>query len=115
MDGYISENDSEMDKWLSKVKEILVSSDVNALELLDIIHNDLTTTTISVFTPKGEQKSIQNGATALDFAYMIHSEIGSKAIAAKVNMKLAPLSYVLKTGDQIEIILRSGQRTALPA
>ena len=103
-DVYISENDSEMDKWLSKVKEILVSSDVNALELLDIIHNDLTTTTISVFTPKGEQKSIQNGATALDFAYMIHSEIGSKAIAAKVNMKLAPLSYVLKTGDQIEII-----------
>src|SRR5574344_2326216 len=60
-DGYISENDNEMDKWLSKVKEILVSPDVNALELLDIIHNDLTTTTISVFTPKGEQKSIQIG------------------------------------------------------
>ena len=103
-DGYISENDNEMDKWLSKVKEILVSPDVNALELLDIIHNDLTTTTILVFTAKGEQKSIQNGATALDFAYMIHSQIGSKAIAAKVNMKLVPLSYVLKTGDQVEII-----------
>ncbi len=103
-DGYISENDNEMDKWLSKVKEILVSPDVNALELLDIIHNDLTTTSISVFTPKGEQKSIQKGATALDFAYMIHSEIGSKAIAAKVNMKLVPLSYVLSTGDQVEII-----------
>ncbi len=103
-DGYISENDNEMDKWLSKVKEILVSPDVNALELLDIIHNDLTTTSISVFTPKGEQKSIQKGATALDFAYMIHSEIGCKAIAAKVNMKLVPLSYVLKTGDQVEII-----------
>lgn len=103
-DGYISENDNEMDKWLSKVKEILVSPDVNALELLDIIHNDLTTTNILVFTPKGEQKSIQNGATALDFAYMIHSQIGSKAIAAKVNMKLVPLSYVLKTGDQVEII-----------
>ena len=103
-DGYISENDNEMDKWLSKVKEILVSPDVNALELLDIIHNDLTTTSILVFTPKGEQKSIQNGATALDFAYLIHSEIGCKAIAAKVNMKLVPLSYVLKTGDQVEII-----------
>ena len=103
-DGYISENDNEMDKWLSKVKEILVNPDVNALELLDIIHNDLTTSTILVFTPKGEQKSIQKGATALDFAYMIHSEIGCKAIAAKVNMKLVPLSYVLKTGDQVEII-----------
>ena len=103
-DGYIGENDSEMDKWLSKVKEILVSPDVNALELLDIIHNDLVSTNIMVFTPKGEQKSIQKGATALDFAYMIHTEIGHNAIAAKVNMKLVPLSTVLKTGDQVEII-----------
>ena len=103
-DGYIGENDSEMDKWLSKVKEILVSPDVNALELLDIIHNDLVSTNIMVFTPKGEQKSIQKGATALDFAYMIHTEIGHNAMAAKVNMKLVPLSTVLKTGDQVEII-----------
>ena len=93
-----------MDSWISKVKEILVNPDVNALELLDIIHNDLTTTDIFVFTPKGEQKRIPKGATALDFAYSIHSEIGNKAIAAKVNMKLEPLSYVLKTGDQVEII-----------
>ena len=103
-EGYISENDSEMDKWLAKVKDILVSPDVNALELLDIIHNDLTTSEITVFTPKGEQKTIRKGATALDFAYLIHTEIGNKAIAAKVNMKLVPLSHVLRTGDQIEII-----------
>ena len=103
-EGYISENDSEMDKWLAKVKEILVSSDVNALELLDIIHNDLTSSEIMVFTPKGDQKTIQKGATALDFAYLIHTEIGNKAIAAKVNIKLVPLSHVLKTGDQVEII-----------
>ena len=103
-EGYISENDSEMDKWLAKVKEILVSPDVNALELLDIIHNDLTSSEITVFTPKGEQKSIQKGATALDFAYGIHTEIGNKAIAAKVNMRLVPLSHALKTGDQVEII-----------
>ena len=102
--GYISENDSEMDKWLTRVKEILVNPDVNALELLDIIHNDLTSSTIMVFTPKGDQKSIMKGATALDFAYQIHTEIGNKAIAAKVNMRLVPLSYVLKTGDQVEII-----------
>jgi len=103
-EGYVGENDSEMDKWLAKVKEILVSPDVGALELLDIIHNDLVSSDIIVFTPKGEQKSIQKGATALDFAYLIHTHIGNKAIAAKVNMKLVPLSYVLHTGDQVEII-----------
>jgi len=109
-EGYISENDSEMDKWLAKVKEILVSPDVNALELLDIIHNDLTSSEITVFTPKGEQKSVQKGATALDFAYNIHTEIGNKAIAAKVNMRLVPLSHVLKTGDQVEIITAENGR-----
>jgi len=102
--GYISEIDSEMDKWLKKVQEILVSSDVNALELLDIIHKDMITTDIVVFTPKGEQRTIQYGATVLDFAYNIHTHIGNRAIAAKVNMKLAPLSQVLKAGDQVEII-----------
>jgi GTP pyrophosphokinase len=102
--GYISEMDSEMDKWLAKVQEILVSSDVNALELLDIIHKDMITTDIVVFTPKGEQRTIQYGSTVLDFAYNIHTHIGNQAIAAKVNMKLAPLSQVLKAGDQVEII-----------
>ena len=103
-DGFAGENESEMDKWISKVKEILVNPDVNALELLDIIHNDLNTSDIFVFTPKGEQKRIQKGSTALDFAYSIHSHIGNTAIAAKVNMRLVPLSYVLKSGDQVEII-----------
>ncbi len=103
-DGFAQESESEMDKWIVKVKEILVNPDVNALELLDIIHNDLIKTEIFVFTPKGEQKSIEKGATALDFAYSIHTEVGNKAIAAKANLKLVPLSYVLKTGDQIEII-----------
>ncbi len=103
-DGFAQENESEMDKWIVKVKEILVNPDVNALELLDLIHNDLIKTDIFVFTPKGEQKSIEKGATALDFAYSIHSEVGNKAIAAKANLRLVPLSYVLKTGDQIEII-----------
>ncbi|MBQ9193072.1 MAG: bifunctional (p)ppGpp synthetase/guanosine-3',5'-bis(diphosphate) 3'-pyrophosphohydrolase [Bacteroidales bacterium] len=100
--GYIG--DSEMDLWLSRIKEILVNPDVNALELLDIIHNDLTSTEIFVFTPKGEQRSIQKGATVLDFAYLIHTEIGNKAIAAKVNQRLVSLSHVVKTGDQVEII-----------
>lgn len=103
-DGYISENGSEMDKWLAEVQEILLSDDLSALELLDIIHKDLMSSEIVVFTPKGEQRVVSSGSTALDFAYRIHTEIGNKAIAAKVNMKLAPLSQTLKAGDQVEII-----------
>ena len=103
-DGFTQEGTSEMDKWITKVKSILVNPDVNALELLDLIHHDLIQSEIMVFTPKGEQRSIDKGATALDFAYAIHSQIGNKAIAAKVNLRLVPLSHVLKTGDQVEII-----------
>ena len=109
-DGYITENDSEMDKWLAEVQEILLSDDVSALELLDIIHKDLVSNEIVVFTPKGEQKTIRGGATALDFAYLIHTEIGNKAIAAKVNMRLVPLSHSLKAGDQVEIITAANAR-----
>ena len=109
-DGFAGEEQSEMDKWIVKVKEILGNPDINTLELLDLIHNDLTQKEIFVFTPKGEQKSIEKGATALDFAYAIHSQIGSKAIAAKANLRLVPLSYVLKTGDQIEIITAENER-----
>lgn len=108
--GYIKENESEMDKWLARVQDVLLSKDINAIELLDIIHGDLVSSDIVVFTPKGEQKTIQNGSTVLDFAYMIHTHIGNTAIASKVNMKLSPLSQVLKAGDQVEIITaRSGQ------
>ena len=102
--GYVGENDSEMDLWLERIKEVLVNPDVNALELLDIIHNDLTSAEIYVFTPKGEQRSIEKGATVLDFAYLIHTEVGNKAIAAKVNQRLVALNHIVKTGDQIEII-----------
>ena len=103
-EGYVEENGSEMDKWLSKVAELLQSKDINSIELLDIIHNDLVTGDIVVFTPKGAQRTIQKGATALDFAYLIHTHIGHQAIAAKVNMKLVPLSHQLKSGDQVEIV-----------
>ena len=109
-DGFAGEGQKEMDKWIAKVKEILSNADINALELLDLVHNDLIQSEIIVFTPKGEQKSIEKGATALDFAYAIHSQIGSKAIAAKANLRLVPLTYVLKTGDQIEIITAENER-----
>ena len=108
--GYIGEGENEMDLWLSHIKEILVNPDVNALELLDIIHNDLTSAEIYVFTPMGEQRTIQKGATALDFAYQIHTEIGNKAIAAKVNQRLVTLNHVLKTGDKVEIITAEDAR-----
>ena len=103
-DGYSSERNSEIEVWLSQIKEILANPDVSSLELLDIIHNDLTSAEIYVFTPKGEQRTIPKGATVLDFAYRIHSEVGNRAIAAKVNMRLAPLNRVLHSGDQVEII-----------
>lgn len=103
-DGYISENDSEMDKWLEKITRILKSPDASSLELLDIIHQDLVTSDMVVFTPKGEQRTLPAGATALDFAFAIHTDIGLHAIAAKVNMKLCPLSERLHQGDQVEII-----------
>ncbi len=103
-------SESEMELWINKVKNILSDPDVSSLDLLDIIHNDLTTTEIFVFTPKGEQKRIQKGATALDFAYLIHSHIGNTAMAAKVNGRLKDLSYVIQTGDQIEIITAEDQK-----
>ena len=108
--GFVGEGDNEMDLWLSRIKEILVNPDVNALELLDIIHNDLTSAEIYVFTPRGEQRTIQKGATVLDFAYLIHTEVGNKAIAAKVNQRLVTLSHVVKTGDKIEIITAEDAR-----
>ena len=104
-EGYLTEQDSEMDKWLAKIKEILTQrGDISSLELLDMVHEDLTEKEIVVFTPKGEQRSIPRGATALDFAYLIHSHIGNTAIAAKVNMRLVPLDHVLSSGDSVEII-----------
>lgn len=103
-DGYLSESDSQVDRWLAKVQDILNSKDTGSLELLDIIQDDIVTNEIVVFTPRGQQRSIPKGSTALDFAYKVHTDLGNQAIAAKVNMKLVPLSKVLKAGDQVEII-----------
>jgi len=97
-------SDSEIDHWLQQVREILENPDIDAMQFLDEFHQELVTTSIYVFTPRGESKSLAKGSTALDFAYSIHSEIGNHAIAAKVNMRLVPLSQVLVNGDQVEII-----------
>ncbi|MBQ0124033.1 MAG: bifunctional (p)ppGpp synthetase/guanosine-3',5'-bis(diphosphate) 3'-pyrophosphohydrolase [Bacteroidales bacterium] len=102
--GEAAENDTEIDRWLKQVREILENPDANALQFLDDIHKELVNSDIYVFTPKGKQIKLPKGSTALDFAYEIHTEVGHHAIAAKVSQKLQPLSYVLKNGDQVEII-----------
>ncbi len=98
------ERDRDIDTWIKGVKDILDNPDANALQFLDNFHEELTSGEMFAFTPQGESISIPKGSTALDFAYYIHSQIGNKAIAAKVNMRLVPLSTVLNNGDQVEII-----------
>lgn len=103
-EGYASEDESEIDRWLEQVREVLENPDANALQILDEFHNELFVNDIFIFTPKGEARRLPYGSTALDFAYNVHSHIGNKAIASKVNQKLQPLSYQLRNGDQVEII-----------
>ena len=109
-DAGIEQGDSEIDLWLQQVRDILENPDIDAMRFLDEFHQELVTTSIYVFTPKGESKSLAKGATALDFAYSIHTEIGNHAIAAKVNQRLVPLSHVLTNGDQVEIITSENAR-----
>ena len=96
--------ESELDKWLKRIRELLDSPQLDALEFLDDFKLNLFSSEIFLFTPKGEIKKMPLDSSALDFAYEIHTEIGHKAIGAKVNHKLVPLNYKLKSGDQIEII-----------
>ncbi|MCD7930290.1 MAG: RelA/SpoT family protein [Tannerellaceae bacterium] len=103
------EEDTELDKWLKTITEILESPDPNALDFLDTIKLNLFTAEIFVFTPKGDIKTLPQGATALDFAYALHTNIGNKCIGAKVNHRLVPLSHRLTSGDQVEILTSRSQ------
>ncbi len=105
-----SSQENELDKWIRRVRDMLENPQENALEFLDEFKLNLFTSEIIVFTPKGETRSLPKGATALDFAYEIHTEVGNMAIGAKVNHKLVPLSHVLNTGDQIEVITAASQK-----
>jgi len=96
--------ESGLDNWLNKIKEILQSPDSNALDFLDDFKLNLFSDEIFVFTPKGEMKTLPVKSTILDFAYSIHSQIGNSCIGGKVNHKLVPINYQLKSGDQVEII-----------
>jgi GTP pyrophosphokinase len=99
-----SSHESELDKWLKRIRELLANPNSDALEFLDDFKMNLFASEIFVFTPKGDTKTLPVNSSALDFAYEIHSEIGHKAIGAKVNHRLVPLNHVLKSGDQVEII-----------
>lgn len=98
------EEDTELDKWLQTIHEILENPNPNAIDFLDTIKLNLFALEIFVFTPKGEIKTLPQGATAIDFAYELHSDIGDKAIGAKVNHKLVPLNHKLNSGDQVEVL-----------
>jgi guanosine-3',5'-bis(diphosphate) 3'-pyrophosphohydrolase len=101
---------SELDKWLKKIRELLENPNSDALEFLDDFKLNLFSSEILVFTPKGKIISLPKDSTALDFAYEIHTEIGNKAIGAKINHRLMPLNHRLNSGDQIEILTSDSQK-----
>lgn len=103
------EEDSELEKWLRTIQEILENPNPNAMDFLDTIKLNLFSGEVMVFTPKGEIVKLPQGASALDFAYAIHSKIGNHCIGAKVNHKLVPLSYQLSSGDQVEVLTSNSQ------
>jgi GTP pyrophosphokinase len=105
-----SASENALDEWIAKIRELLENPDSNALDFLDDFKLNLFAEEIFVFTPKGELKTLPFDATALDFAYEIHSHVGNRAIGAKVNNRLVPLSYAMKSGDQVEIISSNKQK-----
>lgn len=102
-------DDGELDKWLREIKEILEHPEKDAMEFLGTFKLNLFAQEVFVFTPKGEIKTMPLGATALDFAFLLHSELGEHCIGAKVNHTLVPMSYKLKGGDQVEVLTSNSQ------
>ena len=110
-DGEVAElnDDTELNNWLSTITEILDDPQPDAMDFLDTVKLNLFASEIFVFTPKGEIKTMPAGCTALDFAFQIHTFLGSHCIGAKVNHKLVPLSHRLQSGDQVEILSSKSQ------
>jgi len=99
-----TDRESELDNWLRHIRELLDNPDSDSLEFLDDFKLNLYSSEMMIFTPQGEARVMPVGATALDFAFEIHTKLGYKCIGAKVNYRLVPVSHVLKSGDQVEII-----------
>ena len=104
------EDETELDKWVGTIQEVLENPDPNAMDFMDTIKLNLYANEIFIFTPAGELKTLPQNATALDFAYELHTDIGDSCIGAKVNHKLVPLSHKLSSGDQVEILTSKSHR-----
>ena len=109
-DGATVNTESGLEQWIGKVREMLEKSDANALEFLEDFRGNLFNEEVYFFTPKGDLKMLPTGATALDFAFEIHTQLGKTCIGAKVNHKIVPINYVLNNGDQVEILNSSKQK-----
>jgi GTP pyrophosphokinase len=105
-----TEKTDPFDSWFMQIREVINNQDTDSVDFLQDFKTSFLTEEIYVYTPKGEIKTLTKGSTALDFAYSIHSLIGNKCIGAKVNHKLVPISNVLRSGDQIEIITSNKQK-----
>lgn len=106
----VQASESELDKWLEKIREMLQSPDTDELEFLDEFKMNLFSSEIVVFTPKGKMVTLPKGATIIDFAYEIHTDLGNHCIGAKINHKLMPVSHKLESGDQVEILTSKTQK-----
>jgi GTP pyrophosphokinase len=105
-----SASETALDEWIQKIRELLENPESNALDFLDDFKLNLFSEEIFVFTPKGELKTLPNNSTALDLAYEIHSHVGNRCIAAKINNKLVSLSHQLNSGDQVEVLTSGKQK-----
>ena len=109
-DAATAQSESTLESWINKVREMLESNNSSALEFMDEFRQNLFVKEVYAFTPKGKLIILPDKATALDFAFEIHSHIGLQCLGAKVNQKLQPLSYQLRNGDQIEILTSHKQK-----
>ena len=109
----INDAENELDRWLQKIKDMLQNPESDALEFLDEFKMNLFSSEIVVFTPKGRMVNLPKNATVIDFAYEIHTELGNHCIGAKINHKLVPVSHVLQSGDQVEILSSKTQTPQL--
>jgi GTP diphosphokinase / guanosine-3',5'-bis(diphosphate) 3'-diphosphatase len=105
-----AQDESRFDKWFGQIREVITNQDVDSVDFLQDFKRSFLAEEIYIYTPKGDVKMLPVGATALDFAFAVHSEVGVKCIGAKVNHKLVPISHKLRSGDQVEIITSNKQK-----
>ena len=103
-------DESRFDQWFSQIREVITNQEVDSVDFLHDFKRSFLAEEIYIYTPKGDVKMLPVGATALDFAFAVHSEVGTKCIGAKVNHKLVPISHKLRSGDQVEIITSNKQK-----